>query len=816
MASPKSPKTPDAPAKSPLAARFGAVGLTAKRLLRWTWRHPLQAGIITGIVLLPVLPIVVVQITLSRSLPKEVPQPILDQAFAALDRKDYDQVAELVRDWGAEQPLAADELKAKPFLLGAVADHEADQMLGKHQRRLRALAAKYLTEARLLGFPPGREGEGLFLLGKNLYESGQAAESVSVLEEALTAVPARATELHRLLAGAYLDEPQPHLHEALQHNSAYLASADLPSDALQQALVERGRIEFELNEFDACRRTVDALPADSAYRTQITVLRALLLEQEARELAPEGALAANAAAVEKCRAAIDLLEKLPSRTASVQQSWADVDYLLGRLCLEIGEDDAGLAKLRRTQQRWAETDAGFAAGFLTADWYRRQRRIGDAMAAYRVTLAAVDAEIPFKNRWLSLDDLRTSDLDAYQELLRQQQFEAAIELAGLSAPIFSAPRSVQLQAQANAQWGRHLLAGAENARVPAAAEGRKRLRQAGFLYGRLAEMRLAAREYPDDLYDAAEADLAGHDYKSAVDMFRKYLSSESRKRRPRALLALGESLLALGQPADALKALEECIEFHARDAAVFEARLLAAQAYLEQGRSEPAEKLLLDNLYGDALSPASTEWRRSLFALGRLLYEAGRYPEAMQRLDEAIVRYPKDEEAEEARYLAAESYRRSAREVERQEQQEATAEGRLARRREWTQLLETGLARFEQELNSILLRQEQRPLTSLEEAILRNCFFSRGAILFQLGRYREAIQAYASVTNRYQQRPEVLQAYMQIAACYRRLGQTAEAHSTLEQAKYALKHLSDGVSFEDTSNYNRQEWGRLFETLGTL
>jgi tetratricopeptide (TPR) repeat protein len=299
-------------------------------------------------------------------------------------------------------------------------------------------------------------------------------------------------------------------------------------------------------------------------------------------------------------------------------------------------------------------------------------------------------------------------------------------------------------------------------------------------------------------------------------MFRKYLSSESRKRRPRALLALGESLLALGEPGAALKALEECIEFHGRDAAVFEARLLAAQAYLEQGRSEPAEKLLLDNLYGDALSPASTEWRRSLFALGRLLYEAGRYPEAIQRLDEAIVRYPKDEEAEEARYLAAESYRRSAREVERQEQQEATAEGRLARRREWTQLLETGLARFEQELNSILLRQEQRPLTSLEEAILRNCFFSRGAILFQLGRYREAIQAYASVTNRYQQRPEVLQAYMQIAACYRRLGQTAEARSVLEQAKYALKHLPEGMPFEDTSNYNRQEWGRLFETLGTL
>ncbi|MGH7134934.1 MAG: tetratricopeptide repeat protein, partial [Pirellulales bacterium] len=262
--------------------------------------------------------------------------------------------------------------------------------------------------------------------------------------------------------------------------------------------------------------------------------------------------------------------------------------------------------------------------------------------------------------------------------------------------------------------------------------------------------------------------------------------------------------------------LEECIEFHAKDAAVFEARLVASRAYLEQGRPERAEKMLLDNLYGDALSPASTEWRQSLFALGRQLYEAGRYDQAIHRLDEAITRYPRDSDVEEARYLVAESYRRRAREVEQLEAQEATAEGRLSRRREWTELLQTGLARFEQELNDVLMRQEQHPLTPLEETILRNCFFARGAVLFRLGRFQEAIQAYASVTNRYQQRPEVLQAYVQISACYRRLGQATEARSTLEQAKYALKHLPEDVSFDTTTNYNRQEWGRLFDTLEAL
>jgi tetratricopeptide (TPR) repeat protein len=817
MAQPKSAKTPDEPSKSTLALRLRAAAEMATRLAVWIWRHPLQAGIVTGIVLLPVLPIIVVQITLNRNLPAESVVVAIDEAFAALDRHDFAEVAEIARSFGAEGPMTADELQAKPYLLGVAADQEAGHMLDKAQRRLRLVAARYLGEARLMGFPAGREAEGLFLLGKNLYESGQSTASIKVLEEALAMGGSRRTELHQLLADAYLDLPEPNFHEALAHNRHYLAEKGLSNGARQQGLIDRSRIEFGLEDYTACQKTLDSLTADSANQLPATVMRALLLEHEARAVAGGGPLADNTVSVEKCRQAIELLEKVSPETETLA---ADAAYLLGRLRLEVGDSKAALVQLQRTQQRWPETESGFAAGVLAGQWLRQKGRNAEALAAYRIALEKVDGETQYKNRWLSRDDLRTGALDAYQEFLRQQQFELAMELARLCSPIFSAARSLQLQAQAHAQWGRHLLATADSApskeTTELVSQGRRRLRQAGMLYRRLAAKRLASREYPDDLYDAAEADLAGHNYTSAVETFRKYLRAEARKRRPRALLALGESLLALGRPASALEALNECIEFHARDAAVFEARLLAARAYLEQGTIEPAEKLLLENLDGDALSPASTEWRDSLFALGRLLYEAGRYTETIRRLDEAIARYPNADDIEEARYLAAESYRRSAREVQRQESQEATAEGRLARHREWTQLLETGLVRFEQELNAMLVRQEQHPLTPLDDAILRNCFFARGAILFDLGRYQEAIQAYASITNRYQQKPEVLQAYAQIAACYRRLGQNAEARSTLEQAKYALKHLAEGLAFEDTSNYSRQEWGQLFETLGTL
>ncbi|HWB10026.1 MAG TPA: tetratricopeptide repeat protein [Pirellulales bacterium] len=803
-----------------LAARLGNVAVVIKRLLTWAWQHPLQAGVILGIVLVPVLPIIVVQITLSQRLPK--PQVIaeLDQAFTALESGDFSEIAQIVQTWANDRPLTADELRAKPFLLGVVADHDADRALGKQQRRLRALAARHLDESRVIGFPPGHEAEGMYLLGKDLYQGGLAEESVNVLEEAIKQPGHREAEIHRLLYSAYLDLPEPNFHQALAHNTRYLAEKELSPARRQRALIDRSRIEFGLGDYVASRQTLEQLSADLPGQSQAAIMRALLLEQEGRALSEGGRLADTPAAVAKLREATDLLKGLSGHVTDVESSAAEVSYLLGRLALEMGDDEAGLERLRRTQLRWPTSESGFAAGFAFAQRLQALKRDADAVAAYRMALETIDAETEFRNRWLTLDEAREATLDAYQECLRRHEFELAIELARATTGVFNAARSLQLEAQAEGQWGRHLLATATDASSPQmqqqASRGRQRLRESGLLYRRLAEMRVASREYPDDLYDAAEADLAGHDYTSATEMLRKYLSVEARKRRPHALLALGEALLSQGKPAEALEALLECVEFHPRDAAVFQARLLASEGHLATGEKEAAEKLLLDNLDGEALSPASTEWRDSLFALGRLLYDSGRYREAIARLEEATTRYPSAPASEEARYLAAESYRRSAREVQRQEAQEATAEGRLSRRREWEQLLEAGLARYEQELNAILVRQERQPLTPLEEAILRNCFFARGDILFNLGRYQEAIQAYASATNRYQQRPEVLQAYVQIAACYRRLGQAAEARSTLEQAKYALKHLAEGVSFGDTSNYNRQEWNELLDTLKTL
>ena len=113
-------------------------------------------------------------------------------------------------------------------------------------------------------------------------------------------------------------------------------------------------------------------------------------------------------------------------------------------------------------------------------------------------------------------------------------------------------------------------------------------------------------------------------------------------------------------------------------------------------------------------------------------------------------------------------------------------------------------------------RQEQAPLSEVEAAILRNSYFGQGSILLALQRYKEAIRVFSAATSRYQQSPETLEAFVQIADCYRRLNRPAEARGTLAQAEAVLAQLGDHPDFSRTTRYTREHWSQLLQWLGTL
>ena len=47
--------------------------------------------------------------------------------------------------------------------------------------------------------------------------------------------------------------------------------------------------------------------------------------------------------------------------------------------------------------------------------------------------------------------------------------------------------------------------------------------------------------------------------------------------------------------------------------------------------------------------------------------------------------------------------------------------------------------------------------------------------------------------------PEALEAFVQISACYRRLGNTEKARGTLEQAKVVLERIGQNADFATTT-----------------
>jgi len=798
-----------------LRQRLSGLAGVVRAAGRWVVANRLRAVLVAVAGAVSLSSVVLTWVLAAASRPV-APPPTLEMAWAALDRGAYDEARQLARGLQQQGTLTGEEQAGPAFVLGAAAAYQAIGMPGKNRVAQCLVAARYLEAARQQGFPPQREAEGLYLLGKSLYLSGHSAASRPILREALEVGSSQHAEIHGLLAGAYLYDANPKLDEALAENSLYLADAAL-SPARNNALLQRAQILLRQGKPDECSATLAKIfPQDDA---DVLTLRGQVLLGEAERLQhkPDATENDRRRAEQKYRQAIKTLQEAESRDTLAAQATRRATYLIGVCFLGLGDDRAALEQFERAVRLYAESPEAVAAALEEADLSRRLGHDREALAAYRRVLRAVADPEHFSNPWLSLDQLRARTLTAYQHYLSGQNFQAALQLAGMLQPLFSPTRTWELRAELYQTWGQAELAQAEQLPLSKAAplreQGRQRLRQAGRAFSRLAELQIATRQYPDLLWSSAQAYLRGQDYRNAVVMLRRYQQHESRRRHAQVLVALGEALLSLGQADKALEALRECIELYPRDAATCRARLLAARAFVEKGEPQSAEGLLCENLNGQYLTPAGAEWRQSLFDLARLLHGQGRHEEALKRCGEAVQRYPDDPQSLEARYLTAECYRQLARTAQEKLDKEPAAarRGNAAPVRD---LLAKAVDQYRQLQELLLRQQKERELSPPETAMLRSCVFGQGSGLCTLGQYEGAIQVYAAATRHYYSDPAVLEAYVQTAAAYRRLNKPAEARSTIEQAKVVLARLkAPDERFREVTNHGRSEWQALLDRL---
>jgi tetratricopeptide (TPR) repeat protein len=796
---------------------------TACGFVAWMKAHRLKAMLaIGGVVSFLIAAVVVGWLCLAA--PSHLPVEELvtmDQILQALDRRDFAEVQTLAKRAQGQDALTGEELGGPAFALGAVAAHEAEASPSKDRAKLFLLASRYLEEANNRGFPANRNAEGLYLLGESLYESGQIQASRPVLFSALKIASQYRAEIHALLANAYLSDVPPRLEQALEQNSLLLADKKLSEAKRQEALLMRSQILLDLGKIEECNAALDQIPA-GAKNSAAAVQRGRVSMYEAQALKKKTPCSDDdqQKAREKLQQAIEAFRFALGQDTGGGKAARQAMYLTGLCYLELGDDQAALQQFIRTFNLCPDTPEGFAAGFQGAELYRRLGCDIDALGEYRRVLGGIADPATYNNPWISLDQLKSGILAAYQHYLGAQKFEFALQIIRMMQPLLPVDQSLLFQAEAHGVWGQTLLnqadKGPRNKAESIRRLGREQFRRAGTCYDKLAKTLPANKTFTDQLWNGATSYLQGQDYANAARMFQAYLKNEAERRHPQALAQLGESLLAAGQLDKALEMLKECIDLYPRDAAACRARLLASRAYEEKGDWQSAENMLLDNLNGDYLTPESKEWRDSLFVLGESLHAQGRYADAARRLEEYVKRYPNLPDAIQARYLMANCYYKLAVETRNKLKKDLIGNAGAVLAKQIQEQYSKALEQYKQVQETLAKDRDSAELTLVQKAILRNCCFAVGNVLFAQGDYEAAVKAYSTAINRYQSSPEVLDAYVQIAGAYRNLNKPREAKNALEQAKFALGRMKPDLAFESTTNYSRKQWAQRLDLLSSL
>jgi tetratricopeptide (TPR) repeat protein len=747
-----------------------------------------------------------------------------DDLVAALSAGDDIRAEKLAEQLQARNPTALSERIALRYVLGITQSRRADRMSGAASVKLHRQAAENLARAAEFGFPQVDAGEGLLRLGRSLLFSGQAEASREPLLAALEERAGDPLEIHRLLAEAYLREPRPQHKQALAHIDVFLASGRLSSEARRGGELLRAEIVIQSADTTEREQALAPLLSDAATRPRAMILQARVHIEDGRRLREQGHLTNRpeheVEASNTFQKAIELLRKVQAEAPRDYEINASAMYLIGVVYLELNDPRAALDQFERASKRYIDSPEGWASLVEIGTLRLRMNSDADAVAAFAEALR-LSRQMAFgNNRWISQEMLRDRLLEAIERLVERGAFSAAIELAKQGNPPLSATASLELEAKAHQSWGRQLLAqgqhsGATNAQQRA-QEGRQRLRTAAKLFDTLARQRFATRFYPEDCWNTAQCYFEAQNYPLATRHLREYLDRAARSDRPQALVALGKTYLATGQYEDAIAVLRECVQFHVRHPAQFEARIVMSHAYLEQGDFPAAEKSLLENLSGDLLTPASKEWRESLFALGRLMHDTGRYSQAIDQLQAALKRYPEDHQALSARYLLADSHLQLANRFDAKARAEAVEETRRLFAAQRQRNFEEAAANYRTVAERLAELSIAGQLSPEQRAMWSASRFNRGASLAALERYEEAIEVYTQAVGADQSAPEALAGYVQIAECSRRLGQPKDAQTALALAGVALGRMPADARFAERSGLPRELWSNYLSWLRTL
>ncbi|MBK7405788.1 MAG: tetratricopeptide repeat protein [Phycisphaerales bacterium] len=337
--------------------------------------------------------------------------------------------------------------------------------------------------------------------------------------------------------------------------------------------------------------------------------------------------------------------------------------------------------------------------------------------------------------------------------------------------------------------------------------------------------------YAEALWSGAQAYDAGGDYEHAVRLFREFVEgvpddpsatgrrgsrAEGRYRLGRAYQARGEYELAAG----VFEALISDGELEG-DVGQYAAKSYVplAQTYLadrDETNDEEARSLLLQAVSGKLGDEGSAYFHDALLELAALHHRKSELVPAIERLREAIERYPEDPEILMLKYRLADSLRQEASSIERSLATEARPDAEAVSLEQARQdHLRESLTLFAEVRDGLSAEPPERATESRRVA-LRNSFFFLGDCAFDLGDYEAAVRHYETARERYAKDPASLVGMVQIVNAYVAMGELDRARAANERARRFYATLPEDAWSDPYLPMSREDWERWLDSTAEL
>lgn len=772
------------------------------------------------------------------------PDRQLDLAMKLLDDGRWDLADRIARDLESAEELTPSREPVWNYVRGVAGALSTEGKLDSPAyRRVLWDSAANLEKCRDAGFPLGYRSRGAYYLGWCYFHTYAWDKALETLAEVASGWPERRSDALDMMVEACLRSQPPKTDQAAELLEEWAGIPGLSDTEKNRITLGRAHRAFVQHDWPECDRLLASIPEKSAQR-HAAMLGTGRWKLEAGKRLPKD----DPARIQRLEEAL-----VDFRTAMLAgNSSSDVRrqaaLLTGETLRLLGRTNEAISTLSGVRQRNPQSAEAIAAGMAEAEIQLENHFLDDALETARHVVNDIGDVRLYDERWLPLSELRRRLLQLGREIRGQGDFESAIRLASYLPPVFPFSDAVRLEAETFEDWGRHLESQPQASTARARDDQRRQIDAkyvlAGDRFRELARLELRSTEYPSILWQAIDCYRRASHLDDANELLKTYLFFEERSKRPRALLALGQNYLNAGRWDEVLMPLERCLFEYPEHPLAYNVRLVMARALIEKGKLEEATDALMKNLYEGSLRPDSQLWRDSLFELGTAIYRRAdqlflegelmgtndwnarleklrtsheSFTAATDRLSEAVARFDRDKRSLEARYAIGRAYRSAALFPKRMlESGQVTIDSQRRKLlQERRQLLEASLAGYRDLREALGEVQDASDLPDASQALLRNCFFGEADVLFELEDYEEAIAAYRNVGNRFMNEPEALEALVQIAECFRQLGQPEQARRTLTQAEQLLGRIppESEARFTAVTRADRAKWQQLLGWL---